>query len=263
MRSRTQRIWFLSVFIILTSIAWLTLWLWAQSPYGRYLDHGDWTTIGIASSICSAIPAGSVVLPAVLYIGGWLVMLVAMMLPTTLPLLDIYRRLTSRRSDQNLLVTLVIAGYLAAWFGFAVVAHIVDITLREFVTQSPWLIFNGWVIGACVIGFAGVFQFSEMKYRCLDKCRMPLSFVMQHWRSNAKRVEALRLGFHHGLFCVGCCWALMLLMFVVGTGNVGWMFLLGAAMAIEKNFPWGRRFAPVLGIGLLVWAGLIVVFEIL
>jgi len=262
MRSTKQRVWFLGAFVLLTSIAWLTLWLWAQSPYGRYLDHGDWTTIGIASSICLAIPSGNVVLPAILYIGGWLVMLVAMMLPTTLPLLDIYRRLTSRRSDRNLLVGLVIAGYLAAWLGFAVIAHIVDLALRQIVTQSPWLIFNGWVIGACVIALAGAFQFSKLKYRCLDKCRMPLSFVMQHWRGHATRIEAMRLGLQHGLFCVGCCWALMLLMFVVGTGNVGWMLLLGAAMAIEKNLPWGRRLAPVLGIGLFSWAGLIVLFEI-
>lgn len=261
MRSTAQRIWFLSAFLVLTSLAWLTLWLWAQSPYGRYLDHGDWTTIGIASSICLAIPAGNVVLPAILYVGGWLVMLVAMMLPTTLPLLDIYRRLTSRRPDQAFLVSLVVAGYLTAWLGFAVAAHIVDVALREIVIRSPWLLINGWAIGAGVIALAGVFQFSALKYRCLDKCRLPLSFVMQHWRGSAERIGAIRLGLHHGLFCVGCCWALMLLMFVVGTGNVGWMFLLGAAMAIEKNLPWGRRFAPVLGIGLLIWAGTIVVLE--
>ena len=261
MRSTTQRFWFVCTFVLLTATAWLTLWLWAQSPYGRYLDHGDWTRIGFANSICLVIPAGNIVLPASLYIGGWLVMLVAMMLPTSLPLLDIYRRLTRNRPDKNLLLGLVILGYLGAWVGFGVITHIADLVLREIVIKSVWLTVNGWAVGASVVALAGAFQFSEMKYRCLDKCRLPLSFVMQYWRGRAERTGALRLGLHHGIYCVGCCWALMLLMFIVGTGNVGWMLLLGAAMAIEKNLPWGRRLSPVLGVGLLAWAGSIVVFE--
>ena len=107
------------------------------------------------------------------------------------------------------------------------------------------------------MALAGLFQFSELKYRCLDKCRTPLSFVIERWRGRAERWNALRLGLHHGLFCLGCCWALMLLMFVVGAGSVGWMLVLGAVMAVEKNLPWGRRLAVPLGIILLVWAGVV------
>jgi predicted metal-binding membrane protein len=91
--------------------------LWAQSPYGRYLDHGDWTKIGIAGALCSALPAGEALAPAVLYVGGWVLMLTAMMLPTTLPLLETHRRLTQRRADRWLLLGLVVAGYL--WPGSA------------------------------------------------------------------------------------------------------------------------------------------------
>ena len=104
---------------------------------------------------------------------------------------------------------------------------------------------------------AGLFQFSRLKYRCLDKCRTPLGFIAEHWRGRAPRRKALRLGLDHGAFCVGCCWALMLLMFVVGTGSLGWMLVLGAVMALEKNMPWGGRLSRPLGGVLLVAAGVL------
>ena len=82
---------------------------------------------------------------------------------------------------------------------------------------------------------AGLYQFTPLKYACLDKCRSPLSFITEHWRGSHERTQAFRLGVHHGLFCIGCCWSLMLLMFAVGVGNLGWMLVLGALMAIEKT----------------------------
>ena len=251
MRTRQHRTWFLPAAGALVALAWGALWLWAQSPYGRYLDHGDWTMIGSAGSLCSAVPAVRTLLPTLLYVGGWMLMLSAMMLPTTLPLLEIYRRLTQQQRDRWLLVNLVVAGYLSAWVAFGIAAHALDLALHEAFAGNPWLILNGWAIGAAVIAVAGAFQFSSLKYRCLDKCRTTLSFVIEHWRGRHNRLQAWRLGWHHGLFCVGCCWALMLLMFVVGTGNVGWMLVLGAVMAAEKNLPWGRRLRVPLGLALL------------
>jgi predicted metal-binding membrane protein len=239
---------------LLVVTAWLALWIWSESPYARYLDHGDWTRMGFAASICAALPAGETVFPIVFYTCGWLLMLVAMMLPTTLPLLDIYRRLTRPRKDHRLLLALVIAGYLAAWAMFGFTAHGVDWLLHWLVDHNPWLVFNGWVFQVAVLLVAGSFQFSSLKYRCLDKCRMPLGFVLEHWRGNSECRQAFRLGVIHGLFCVGCCWALMLLMFVVGTGNIGWMMLLGAIMAAEKNLPWGRHLGPLFGTAFLALA---------
>lgn len=240
---------------MLVGIAWLTLWIWTESPYGRYLDHGDWTRIGLAASICRALPAGETVLPVLLYVGGWVLMLAAMMLPTALPLLEIYRRLTRRRPDRALLLSLVILGYFAAWAGFGVAAHGLDWALHEMVVGNAWLTFNGWIFGAGVLVLAGAFQFSRLKYACLDQCRHPLGMVMAQWGGRDERRQALMLGLRHGLFCVGCCWALMLLMFVVGTGSVGWMLLLAAVMAAEKNLPWGRRLSAPLG-GALITGGL-------
>ena len=123
--------------------------------------------------------------------------------------------------------------------------------------QSDWLVANTWVIGAAILAIAGVYQFAELKYRCLDKCRTPLSFLAQHWHGPRPRRSSFRLGLDHGVFCVGCCWAIMLLMFVVGTGNVGWMLALGAVMAVEKNMPWGRRLSRPIG-GALLGAAVLV-----
>jgi predicted metal-binding membrane protein len=243
----------------LIALSWVTLFLWEKSPYGRYLDHGRWTDIGLAGRICGALPAGNMVLPLLLYAGGWLLMSAAMMLPTTLPLLDRFQRMVAARPGRAGLVALLIAGYLMAWAGFGVAAHGLDLGLHAMARQTAWLPSHGWLIGAAVLLTAGAFQFSELKYRCLDRCRTPFGFIVEHWRGVRPRLEAFRLGLDHGLFCVGCCWAIMLLMFVVGTGSVGWMLALGAVMALEKNSPWGRRLSHPLGAALIGWAALIVI----
>ena len=234
--------------------AWLILAFWSQSPYARYLDHGRWTDLGLAAPICSALPGGRILVPALLYGGGWVLMIAAMMLPTTMPLLNRFNRMTASRADRRELIALLIAGYLLAWIGFGLTAHLCDRLVHSAVAATPWLARHGWVLGAGVLGIAGGFQFSAVKYRCLDRCRSPLGFLIGHWRGVAPGREALRLGLSHGLFCIGCCWAMMLLMFVVGTGNLGWMLALAAVMAMEKTMPWGRRIGRPLGVGLLGWA---------
>jgi predicted metal-binding membrane protein len=238
---------FLTVMASLVGLAWCALWIWDRSPYGRYLGHGQ---IG-------AIGAGSFLLPMILYLIGWTLMTVAMMLPTIWPLLEIFRRLIQRRQDQFQLLALVIAGYLAVWLVFGIAAHGADWLLHEIVERSSWLDANAWLIGAGTLLLAGAFQFSRWKYRCLDKCRAPLSFVTEYWRGRDERRNAFSLGLRHGLFCVGCCWALMLLMFAVGVGNVAWMLVLGAVMAAEKNLRWGRKLSAPLGVALIGWGGVI------
>src|SRR3954449_13149716 len=249
------RPWFVPIAGLLTAAAWLALLLWRQSPYGRYLDHGNWTEIGLGASICAALPAAGWALPGILYVGGWLLMIAAMMLPTVVPLLERFDRLVAGRSDRGRLLALVIAGYLAVWLGFGVAAHLLDAGLREAALQSDWLLFNGWIVGSLILAGAGLFQFSRLKYHCLARCRTPLSFIAKHWRGRRPRCNALLLGLDHGAFCVGCCWAIMLLMFVVGTASIGWMLLLGAVMALEKNTPWGGRLSRPLGGFLLAAAG--------
>ena len=110
---------------------------------------------------------------------------------------------------------------------------------------------------------AGIYQFTPLKYHCLDKCRSPFSFISAHWSGGNESAQSLRLGLDHGLFCVGCCWTLMLLMFGVGAGNLGWMLLLGGVMAVEKNMPWGRRLSSPLGVFLVGCGGLVTILHFL
>jgi len=249
---------FVPTLAVLVALAWLALWAWARSPYGRYLDHGDWTALGPVASLCSAIPGGAVVVPAALSAAAWMLMTTAMMLPTTLPLFDAFDRIAAGRADRLQLLVLLALGYMAAWGSFGLVAHGLHALLLSWVASVPALTWHSWLIGAATIAIAGAFQFSKLKHRCLEKCRTPLSFVIEHWRGRDQARHASALGAHHGLFCVGCCWALMLLMFAVGTGSLGWMLMLAAAMAIEKNVSWGRRLSAPLGVALLVWAALLV-----
>jgi predicted metal-binding membrane protein len=238
--------------------AWLALWLWSVSPYARFLDQGGWGDVGVFAALCRSLPGGRLILPALLHAAAWTLMIAAMMLPTTLPILEMFRRIVIGRVDRSRLVALVILGYLAAWMGFGLLAHTLDELLHAVAEYAPWLAVNGWVVGAAIVLIAGVFQFSALKYRCLDKCHTPFGFIVERWRGQAPSREALRLGFDHGLFCIGCCWALMLLMFVVGMGSIGWMLALAGVMAAEKNLPGGKRLSAPLGVALIAWAGAIV-----
>jgi len=248
-----QRV-FLPVLAALAGLAWVSLWVWARSPYGRYLEHGDWTATGPVAQLCRAVPGGTWLVPAALTTAAWLLMTIAMMLPTTLPLFDAFGRVTQARRDRPQLMAWLGLGYVGVWAAFGLAAHGAHSMLLKLVAESPALAWHAWWVGVAIIALAGAFQFSSLKRRCLDKCRTPRSFVIEHWHGRAPRRDALALGAHHGLFCVGCCWALMLLMFAVGTGSLGWMLLLAIGMAIEKNVSWGRRLSTPLGLALLAWA---------
>jgi predicted metal-binding membrane protein len=242
----------------LSAIAWLALAAWSLSPYGRYLEHGGWVGEGPFGALCRSIPQGALIVPALVYALAWLLMITAMMLPTTLPLLGIFGRVVAARPDAGALLGRVVAGYAIAWLGFGLLAHGADSLLHAGAAQVGWLAGRGWAIGAAVLAGAGVFQFSALKYRCLERCRTPFTFINARWQGRAPRREALRIGFEHGVFCVGCCWALMAVMFVVGMGSLGWMLVLAAAMAAEKNLRWGKRLRTPLGLGLIAWAGVLV-----
>ncbi len=242
---------FIAVLLAVVALAWLSLWVWGQSPYARYLDHEALTDV-----------AGEDVALLVFFVAGWTLMIFAMMLPTTLPLMAMFNNMVRDRPGHLRLVALLILGYLGVWAGFGVLIHLADILVHEGAEQIGWLEANYWAIGAGTLILAGVYQFTPLKYHCLDKCRSPFSFIAGHWSGGNEAAQALRLGAGHGLFCVGCCWPLMLLMFGVGAGNIGWMLVLGSVMAIEKNMPWGRRLSAPLGVGLVALGLTTVLFHL-
>jgi predicted metal-binding membrane protein len=246
---RSDRV-FVGFFAALVGLAWLGLVLWRFSPYARFLSHEEVGEVAPMSREYLEL--------LVFFVAGWTLMTAAMMLPTSLPLFAFFRSLVRERPNRASLVVAVVAGYVAVWTAFAVAVHASDQVIHSAVEHSAWLHRNAWLITASTVALAGLYQFSTLKYRCLDKCRSPVGFVMAHWHEGRHR-NALTLGVRHGLFCLGCCWSLMLLMFAVGIGNIAWMLLLAAVMATEKNVSWGRRLSAPLGVVLLVCATAIAV----
>lgn len=236
---------FTPLLVALIALAWLVLWVWGRSPYGRFLSHKELGEVSLG---------GGALLLMLVFAGGWTLMTVAMMLPTSLPLVGLFHALVRQRPNRAQLVMLLIAGYLTIWTLFGLLVHISDWGLHDVVDHSPWLRANAWVVGAVTILLAGLYQFAPLKYHCLDKCRSPLGFITERWRGGDERRQAFEIGVSHGIFCLGCCWSLMLLMFAIGVGNIGWMLALGTAMAVEKNMRWGRRISAPLGVLLLGWA---------
>ena len=239
--------------LAMSATAWVMLSRLGESPWGpsgHAHHHG-------------ALPAAPIGAVTATFIAGWVLMTIAMMLPTTLPLVQVFRRLTSARRDSALLTLLVLAGYLVTWTAFGAAAFAASTLVERLADGNAWLAAHPRVPSAALFFIAGAFQFSDAKYRCLDKCRSPLSFVTSRWQGTHEPWQSFRLGVEHGAFCVGCCWALMLLMFVVGTGSIGWMMLLGAMMAIEKNVSWGKQISAPLGVALLAIAAGIVLVETL
>ncbi len=236
---------FIALMAVLVALAWLALWVSGWSSHHGFLH-----------SLHSLEAFGGGFQLVVVFIVGWTVMIVAMMLPTSLPLIMLFRGFTRQREDRARLTALLIAGYLVAWALFGAVVYFGGWILHRVAGQSAWLETNAPFLAAGVVALAGLYQFTPLKYHCLEKCRSPLSFIAEHWRGSREQSRAFRLGAHHGLFCVGCCWSLMLLMFLVGAaGALVWMLVLGAVMAVEKNVSWGRRIGFPLGV-LLLGAGL-------
>ncbi len=219
--------------------AWLALWAIEGSPYGRYLHHD-----------VEAAP----LLGVGLFTVGWVLMIVAMMLPSSTPLVVIFARLVGRRRSPRRLIALLLTGYLFVWAAFGLVAWIADRGVHAAAESVPWLGEHPQLIMGATLLAAGLWQFSPLRDRCLEECRSPLGFVVNRWRGTSERREALLLGISHGAFCVGCCWSLMLVMFGVGLASLSAMLVLGGFTAIEKNFTSGRRLTRPLGVVLVLAA---------
>jgi predicted metal-binding membrane protein len=184
----------------------------------------------------------------------WSVMMVAMMLPTALPTVTVFDTLARRRSSRAGSTTptaLFVAGYLGVWFGYSAVAAVSQVALSRAALLTPMLRSASIALSAVILLGAGVFQFTSLKDTCLTKCRTPFAFLLAEWRDGG--FGALVLGLKNGRNCVGCCWALMAVMFVVGTMNLLWMAALSLFILGEKMAPTRWRFRHLAGMTLVLW----------
>ena len=187
-----------------------------------------------------------------LFLLAWLVMIAAMMLPSALPLLRMFAAVSSNQPGSGRAFAAFVGGYVAVWFAFGALAFAGDVVLHRIVDRSAWLTLHPWMVAGTILAAAGIFQFTPLKEQCLRKCRLPATFLLQHYRRGPR--AAFDLGFGHGLFCAGCCWALMLLGFASGFASLWWMAALTALMVYEKTARRGRVAVPIAGAVLLAWS---------
>jgi predicted metal-binding membrane protein len=188
--------------------------------------------------------AASMTLP--LFLGMWVTMMVAMMFPSVAPMVIIYSRFSAIRNQSRGATAVFVGGYLLAWSLVGLLAFGVYMGSSVLIgTLSPR---ESAVVGGGALMLAGAYQLTRYKTVCLRHCRTPLDFML-HWRSG--RRGGLHMGLHHGLFCLGCCWGLMLVLLTVGVMNLIWMALVAAVIFIEKVLPFGWATARVVGIVLV------------
>jgi predicted metal-binding membrane protein len=190
----------------------------------------------------------------VIFIAVWQIMIMAMMLPSSMPTISLFARVSRGQQRSSMVMIAFLAGYIVIWTAFAVAAFTSDTFIHWLVGHWSWLAAHPWLIGATTFALAGAFQFSPLKKRCLTACSSPIGFLARFYHRGVG--PAWRLGLRHGMFCLGCCWLLMLIMFGVGVGSLVWMAALTGVMVVEKAVPGGRRLSPVIGVVLFLLSAL-------
>ena len=244
--------------IVLVSLGWLYLGILTASMAGP----GDSWAMNTWAAICGSTFGVALMPDGVWGVTGfalvalmWGAMTLAMMLPSAAPMILTYAEIadTAARKGEHVVSPFVLAGgYTAVWFGFAAAATLAQYALTRAALLDPSMAaVNGLFSGAIFI-VAGLYQFSELKNACLRQCRSPFPFFFTNWATTPRGV--FKLGLRQGLFCFGCCWAMMMVMFAVGVMNVVWMAALGIVMTLEKMGT-GKRFTYAIGV-LSIAAGL-------
>lgn len=193
---------------------------------------------------------------AILFLIMWTVMMIAMMFPAVMPMAVIFSKVQGKRKsrDHGFIPTWVfISGYLLVWALFGVLAYFGDLLVGHLAVSFPKLQEYGSVIGGSALIIAGLYQLTPLKNVCLTHCRSPLHFIMHKWREGY--LGSLIMGIDHGAYCLGCCWGLMLVLFVVGVMNLAWMGILTLIIFVEKISKHGVVISKVVG-GLLILLGI-------
>lgn len=178
----------------------------------------------------------------------WIVMMVAMMVPSAAPMVLLYAAVARKAAREGSILppaTVFMGGYVAAWSGFSLLATALQWLLDQAALLSPMMRLRSPAIGAMLLILTGCYQFSPWKENCLQHCRSPAQFLSSHWRPGLG--GAFRMGVNHGLYCLGCCWVLMALLFFGGVMNLWWIIGISLFVLAEKLMPWGARGGRLVG----------------
>lgn len=215
--------------VLLFAVAGVGWWWTAHEMRG--MDNGPWSALGGVGW----------------FLGVWVVMMAAMMVPSVAPTVALYSRMTRRRSA--VLPLMFVGGYLLTWAAAGLAALAIGAIASSLTGSSLEWDHAGRVLAGVTLIVAGGYQLSPLKDVCLGRCRSPLGTLLGSWRDG--ELGALRMGMKNGAWCVGCCWALMASLFALGVMSVLWMAVVALVIAIEKTIPWGRPATYVAAIALV------------
>jgi len=225
--------------------------------YVALLVAGRGDVVGVINPVlrelCSPLQVASWTVTRITIVAVmWGAMTLAMMLPSAAPMIMTYAGIAdtaARKSETIVSPFILAAGYTVVWFIFAFVAAIAQLVFAQVALLDGGVTSTDRLLSGAIFIGAGLYQFSAFKHACLMRCQHPFPFFFANWTT--KPAGVFRLGLRQGLFCLGCCWAMMLVMFAVGVMNVAWMAGLAIVMTIEKMIP-GRRFTTMIGIVLIL-----------
>ena len=251
---RRERAVVIAALAILTALAWMDLaWLADDMAMGG-MDMSGFRMIPAGQGLM--MPAGAPWQPIefAYVFAMWTVMMIGMMTPSVAPMILIYARVgrQAEMSGQPFAASAwFAAGYLVAWTAFSLAATFAQWALQRAALLTPMMESASNVLGGVVLIAAGVYQWTPVKEACLSYCQAPLTFIMRHGGFRREAAGALTLGFRHGLYCIGCCWALMLLLFVGGIMNLLWIAALAMLVLFEKTVPFGKSVSRVAGVAFI------------
>ncbi|HYC32086.1 MAG TPA: DUF2182 domain-containing protein [Gemmatimonadales bacterium] len=229
-----------------TALAWAAL-------LRMRTDMGSMDGMGMGMAPIPGMRSWSPLEPLLLFL-MWATMMAAMMLPSAAPTILLVTSVLRRRRERAspaAPTAVFVAGYLAVWTGFSLAAALTQWGLHQAALLSPAMASTSPVLGGILLLVAGIYQWLPLKAACLHHCRSPLHFLQTEWREGSG--GALAMGARHGLYCLGCCWALMTLLFVAGVMNLLWVAAIAALVLIEKVVPVGPWLGRVAGLALAGW----------
>lgn len=245
---RADHLVVLPILLVLSAVAWVL----TNGLAGDHMRLGVLTTpvmtdmdMGMDMSVHAAMSASGMALA--LFMGTWTAMIVAMMSPAVSPVVLTYRLWAKGRGASPWGTVSFVAGYLAVWSVTGALFYGVVLALQEWVPTDETAI----RVGGVLVIAAGIYQLTPFKDLCLTHCRSPLGLLMHYGPSMGQRWGPARVGVRHGLYCLGCCWSLMLVLVLLGMMNLAWMGLVAAVIFVERVLPRGEVIGRVVGVGLI------------
>jgi len=239
--------------IAVTAIAWaFTLYQPLAMGASTSSAMGEMEGMAMEDMAMDGMSGGWSFAGLLVFVTVWTIMMVAMMLPAAAPMILIFAAAQARR-DQHVAVPtwIFISGYILVWAGAGLGAYALDQAFTELWSSHPSSAAVSWAplaLGIALI-LAGLYQFTPLKHVCLRQCRSPWGFVAQYWREG--RAGAVNMGVRHGLYCLGCCWALFAVLTAIGMMSIAWMLSLTLVVFAEKVIPFGLRISAAVGLALI------------